>query len=290
MLKADSAGSFILGEADFNSIRQLVHANTGISLSASKMELVKRRFSPRLKALGLDGFGAYVDYLRSHFASEEVHFCNAITTNLTSFFRENHHFELLVKSMLPELLSEQNSRRRIRIWSAGCSTGQEAYCLALMLHKHIPDLARRDIRILATDLDENCLARARQGSYPVAEFENVPDALLNSYFHRDMQTQGRQEREVYTAKDQLKSLITFNKLNLMQPWPMKGPFDIIFCRNVFIYFDKPTQTRVLEGFSALQEQDGFLCLGHSEIISNPGALGYGLIGKTAYRKVRGRQH
>lgn len=289
MMKADNAGTFTLDEADFNSIRQLVHANTGIALSTSKMELVKRRFSPRLKALGLDGFSAYVDYLRHHFATEETHFCNAITTNLTSFFRENHHFELLVTSMLPELLNEQNARRRIRIWSAGCSTGQEAYCLALMLHKHVPDLARRDIRILATDLDENCLERARQGSYPVAEFEQVPGALLNTYFRHEVQLQGRQEREVYTAKDQLKSLITFNKLNLMQTWPMKGAFDIIFCRNVFIYFDKPTQTRVLEGFSALQEADSFLCLGHSEIISNPGALGYGLIGKTAYRKVRGRQ-
>lgn len=288
MMKADSAGSFALDEADFNSIRQLVHANTGIALSTSKMELVKRRFSPRLKALGLDSFAAYLDYLRSHFDTEEAHFCNAITTNLTSFFRENHHFELLVTSMLPELLNEQRGKRRIRLWSAGCSTGQEAYCLALMLHKHVPDLARRDIRILATDLDENCLERARQGAYPVSEFEQVPDALLNSYFRREVQQLGRQEREVYTAKDNLKSLITFNKLNLMQGWPMKGPFDIIFCRNVFIYFDKPTQTRVLEGFSKLQDDSGFLCLGHSEIISNPAALGYSLIGKTAYRKVRGR--
>lgn len=290
MAKADAAGVFTLHEADFNSIRQLVHANTGIALSSSKMELVKRRFSPRLKALGLNSFSEYVDYLRSHFDTEEAHFCNAITTNLTSFFRENHHFELLVQSMLPELLRDARPDRRIRLWSAGCSTGQEAYCLALMLHKHVPDLARRNIRILATDLDENCLARARQGSYPVAEFEQVPDSMLSTYFRREVQAQGRQEREVYTAKDSLKSLITFNKLNLMQAWPMKGPFDIIFCRNVFIYFDKPTQHSVLEGFSALQDAGSYLCLGHSEIMSNAPALGYSLIGKTAYRKVRDRTH
>jgi chemotaxis protein methyltransferase CheR len=287
-MNADGNSPYTLRESEFNDIRELVHASTGIALSSSKMELVKRRFSPRLKALGLDSFGAYMDYVRSNFSSEEAHFCNAITTNLTSFFRENHHFELLVSSMLPELLSDQRSDRRIRLWSAGCSTGQEAYCLAVMLHKHVPDLARRDIRILATDLDENCLARARQGSYPLSEFEQVPDSLISSYFRYEVQTHGRQERGVYTAKDTLKSLITFNKLNLMQGWPMKGPFDIIFCRNVFIYFDKPTQVKVLQGFASLQNDRGFLCLGHSEIISNPAALGYSLIGKTAYRKISGR--
>jgi chemotaxis protein methyltransferase CheR len=284
----DASGTFTLEREDFDSIRRLVHASTGISLSPAKMELVKRRFSPRLRALGLDSFSAYVDYLRHNFDSEETHFCNAITTNLTSFFRENHHFELMASQMLPELLRDARPDRRIRIWSAGCSTGQEAYCLAIMLHKHVPDLARRNIRILATDLDENCLARARAGSYPVAEFEQVPDSILSSYFRHEVQLLGRQEREVYTAKDNLKSLITFNKLNLVQAWPMKGPFDIIFCRNVFIYFDKPTQTAVLEGFSAMQEAGAYLCLGHSEIITNPAELGYSLIGKTAYRKTTGR--
>ena len=288
MATIDASTVFTLERADFDSIRQLVHASTGISLSPAKMELVKRRFSPRLRALGLDGFGAYVDYLRHNFASEEVHFCNAITTNLTSFFREKHHFELMAKEMLPQLLRDSRPDRRIRLWSAGCSTGQEAYCLAITLHQQVPDLARRNIRILATDLDENCLARARQGSYPVAEFEQVPDSILGTWFRREMQQSGRQQREVYTAKDSLKSLITFNKLNLMQAWPMKGPFDIIFCRNVFIYFDKPTQTAVMEGFARLQEAGAFLCLGHSEIISNPGSLGYSLIGKTAYRKTAER--
>jgi chemotaxis protein methyltransferase CheR len=290
LMNADSNSPYTLRESEFNDIRELVHASTGIALSTSKMELVKRRFSPRLKALGLETFGAYVNYLRSNFSSEEVHFCNAITTNLTSFFRENHHFELLVNSMLPELLSDKRPDRRIRIWSAGCSTGQEAYCLALLLHKNIPDLARRDVRILATDLDENCLSRARQGSYPVTEFEQVPDVLISTYFKHEVQMHGRQEREVYTAKDNIKSLITFNKLNLMHGWPMKGPFDIIFCRNVFIYFDKPTQLKVLEEFSSMQDDRGFLCLGHSEIISNPAELGYSLIGKTAYRKISGRRY
>lgn len=287
-MNAEVQGLLVLHTTEFDAIRELVYANTGISLSQSKMELVKRRFTPRLKALGLHSFGDYVDYLRNHFEHEEVHFCNAITTNLTSFFRENHHFELMVKIMLPELLKQRRSDERIRIWSAGCSTGQEAYCLAIMLQKHLSDAQRRNIKILATDLDENCLAKARQGSYPVTEFDTVPENIISAYFTHESQMVGKQEKEVYTARDSIRSMITFNKLNLMHKWPMKGPFDIIFCRNVFIYFDKPTQTEVLEGFSAMQNEGSFLCLGHSEIISNAPALGYSLISKTAYRKSRGR--
>lgn len=286
-MNAEFQGNFVLNSTEFDAIRELVYANTGISLSQSKMELVKRRFTPRLKALGLQRFDEYVEYLRSHYESEEVHFCNAITTNLTSFFRENHHFELMAKTMLPELLQRLRTDGKIRIWSAGCSTGQEAYCLAIMLHKYVPDMQRRNIKILGTDLDVNCLSRARQGSYPVSEFDTVPEGMLNAYFKRETQVVGKQEKEVYTAKDSIKSLITFNKLNLMHQWPMKGTFDIIFCRNVFIYFDKQTQTKVLEGFSALQNAGSFLCLGHSEIMANSTALGYSLIGKTAYRKSRG---
>lgn len=287
-MKAENNGVYVLGNTEFDSIRSLVYANTGINLSPSKMELVKRRFTPRLKALGMKDFGEYVKYLEHNFNTEESHFCNAITTNLTSFFREKHHFEMLKTTVLPELLKQRKGDQKIRIWSAGCSTGQEAYCLAVTLCNTIPDVHKRNIRILATDLDENCLTTAKEGSYPVKEFENVPDSIIKSYFTHNISNSGKFEKEVFTAKDNLKSLITFNKLNLMHEWPMKGPFDIIFCRNVFIYFDKATQHELLKGFSSLQDNDGYLCLGHSEIISNPVELGYTLVEKTAYRKNRGR--
>lgn len=283
-MNAEGIALIELNNADFNSIRSLVHENTGIALSPSKKELVKRRFSPRLRALGLTSFGAYVDYLKANFDKEGNHFCNAITTNLTSFFRENHHFELLRNEVLPQLLKNKRVSDRIRIWSAGCSTGQEAYCLAITLLKNINDLQRRDVKILATDLDENCLAMARKGAYPDKEFDAVSPEILKNYFGREIVGTGHRARHCYTASGKLKELITFNKLNLMEPWPMKGSFDVIFCRNVFIYFDKDTQFEILRGFAALQQSGSYLCIGHSEIIPNPAQLGYQLIGKTAYRK------
>ena len=285
-MKAENTGLFVLDTHEFDSIRALVYDNTGISLSPAKRELVKRRFTPRLKALGLSSFSDYLEYLGNNFDCEEVYFCNAITTNLTSFFRENHHFELMAGTMLPELVANKPNSHRFRLWSAGCSTGQEAYCMAITLLRHMPDIGRRNVRILGTDLDESCLDTARAGSYPVKELETVPESILNAYFRHETLGMMKSVREVYTAKENVKSLITFNKLNLMHKWPMKGRFDIIFCRNVFIYFDKATQTEMLKGFSALQDVGDFLCLGHSEIITNPGDMGYSLIGKTTYRKVR----
>jgi chemotaxis protein methyltransferase CheR len=283
-MNAENTALVELNTSDFNNIRSLVHENTGIALSPSKRELVKRRFSPRLRALGLDSFGAYVNYLRNNFDREGNHFCNAITTNLTSFFRENHHFELLRNEVLPQLLKTKRQNDRIRIWSAGCSTGQEAYCLAITLLKSISDIQRRDVKILATDLDENCLATARKGAYPDKEFEAVNADILKNYFTPEIVGAGYKAKNCYTASNKLKELIRFNKLNLMEPWPMKGRFDVIFCRNVFIYFDKDTQLELLRGFAALQPPGSYLCIGHSEIIPNPAQLGYQLVGKTAYRK------
>ena len=283
-MNAETAALIELNTTDFNTIRALVHENTGIALSPAKRELVKRRFSPRLRALGLASFGAYVDYLRNNFDKEGVDFCNAITTNLTSFFRENHHFELLRTEVLPQLLKTRRQNDRIRIWSAGCSTGQEAYCMAITLLKTINDMQRRDIKILATDLDENCLATARKGAYPDKEFDAVSPEILKNYFAPELVGDGYKAKNCYTASNKLKDLITFNKLNLMETWPMKGTFDVIFCRNVFIYFDKETQLQLLRGFAALQSPGSYLCIGHSEIIPNPAQLGYQLIGKTAYRK------
>lgn len=274
------AGSYELKPSEFEAIRELVFTNTGIALSDSKKELVKRRFAPRLKALGLNSFSSYIQYVTEHFEQENSHFCNAITTNLTSFFRENHHFDFLVQNALPQLL--RRNSRKLRVWSAGCSTGQEAYCLAITLLKAVPDAFTRDFRILATDLDENCLLTARNGAYCVNEFERVPPAIVSEYFGKGYVYVKSMKRDAFVANDRLRSMITFNKLNLMQPWPMQGKFDVIFCRNVFIYFDKPTQEKILRNFARYQNPGSYLCLGHSETVPNPAALGYQLIGKTTY--------
>jgi chemotaxis protein methyltransferase CheR len=279
-MNAEVVGSYELRPAEFEAIRELVLENTGISLADSKKELVKRRFAPRLKALGLSDYTSYIQYVTENYAAESSHFCNAITTNLTSFFRESHHFDFLTQTGLPLLLKK--SPRKLRIWSAGCSTGQEAYCMAITLLKAIPDALSRDIKILATDLDENCLATARAGAYCVKDFEKVPPALISEFFGKGFVMVKNMRREAYVANDKLRSMITFNKLNLMQPWPMHGMFDVIFCRNVFIYFDKDTQEKILRNFSKFQSPGSYLCLGHSETVANPGALGYQLIGKTTY--------
>ena len=274
-----------LSLADFETLRAIVLQHTGISLNASKMELVKRRFLPRLRALALTDFSQYVEYLDANFDTEGVNFCNAITTNLTSFFREHHHFEL-VSTMLRALLARRDRKpQRVRLWSAGCSAGQEAYSLAITLRETFPDLDRLDVRILATDLDENCLKTARRGVYPQKEFEKMHEPLINRYFTEVASPGKTMPGRCFEAGDELKSLITFNKLNLMHSWPMKGPFDFILCRNVFIYFDKDTQLQILRKFSALQPIGGYLCLGHSEIIPNPPSLGYQMTGKTSYKRV-----
>lgn len=274
-----------LSMADFETLRSIVLQHTGISLNASKMELVKRRFLPRLRALHLHDFSEYVEYVKENFDSEGVNFCNAITTNLTSFFREQHHFELMATMLRTMLARRDRKPQRVRLWSAGCSAGQEAYSLAITLRENFPDLDRLDIRILATDLDENCLNTARRGIYPQKEFDKMHEPLLNRYF-REVPSPGRtMPGRCFEADDALKKLVTFNKLNLMHTWPMKGPFEIILCRNVFIYFDKDTQLQILRKFSALQRPGSYLCLGHSEIIPNPPSLGYQMTGKTSYRRV-----
>jgi chemotaxis protein methyltransferase CheR len=230
--------------------------------------------------LGLDSYTSYVQYVMDNFELECSHFCNAITTNLTSFFRENHHFDFLTQTGLPQLL--RKSPRKLRVWSAGCSTGQEAYCLAITLLKAIPDALARDIKILATDLDENCLATARAGAYCSKDFERVDPRLITEFFNTGHVYVKSMKRDAFVANDRLRAMITFNKLNLMQPWPMHGKFDVIFCRNVFIYFDKATQEKILKNFAKFQDPGSYLCLGHSETVPNPGALGYQLIGKTTY--------
>ncbi len=266
-----------LSDRDFEQIRGLVREHTGISLSESKRELVYSRLARRLRGLRLGSFAEYIALLERGESVELEEFANAITTNLTSFFREAHHFEFLSGTVLPELAQRNAATRRLRIWSAGCSTGEEPYTLAITLQESMELFRGWDVRILATDLDSNVLAQGQAGEYREDRFATMPAARRQRWF-----TESRPGH--FTAADGLKALITFRQLNLMQPFPFKGPFDVIFCRNVVIYFDKPTQRTLFERVAQLQRPGDHLFIGHSESLFKV-SDSYQLIGKTIYRRL-----
>ncbi len=268
-----------LSDAEFQRVRRLVSEATGISLSDAKRDLVYSRLSKRLRALAIDSFDGYCDFLEDE-AGEFEHFVNAITTNLTAFFREPHHFDYLAATILPELLERNRASRRLRIWSAGCSTGEEPYSIAITVRRVLPELANWDVRILATDLDSNCLARAAAGIYEEARVAGIDRHTLGRWFRR-----GRGEHEgKVRVQPELAQMIAFRHLNLMQAWPMRGLFDVIFCRNVVIYFDKPTQAALFARYADQITDGGHLFLGHSETLHSISDR-FTLIGKTIYRKV-----
>src|SRR5689334_18575524 len=234
---ASRTREFAFSDEDFNALRTLVKAHTGINLTDQKRELVYGRISRRLRALDLHSFRDYRELLSDESGKEFAEFCNAITTNLTSFFRESHHFEYVRDHLLTPRLNDPRASRRLRIWCAGCSSGEEPYSLAMTIRETIPELARWDVRILATDLDSDVLGRGQRGVYPAERVRDL-DAARRERFFREASLNGQ---PAYAVTPELQSLITFKQLNLMTPFPMKGPLDAIFCRNVVIYFDKDTQ-------------------------------------------------
>ena len=267
---------FDFGPEDFNALRTLVKGITGISLAESKQELVYGRVSRRLRALGIATFKEYRELLsRPEGEQEVVEFCNAITTNLTSFFREGHHFEYLREHLLEPRAASEGSRR-LRIWSCACSTGEEPYSIAMTVLESIPDLARWDIRILATDLDSDVLARAQAGIYKADRLSGMSQQRRARFF----EAAGPGE---FRVRPQLRELITFKQLNLMHDLPMRGPLDALFCRNVIIYFDKETQRALFQKFAPLQRKGDLLFLGHSESLFKV-SESWQLIGKTIYRR------
>ncbi|MBT8127170.1 MAG: protein-glutamate O-methyltransferase CheR [Gammaproteobacteria bacterium] len=267
-------------DADFECIRQLVSQHTGISLAAHKRCLIYGRLRKRLQALGIRQFRDYCELIRSGNNSEIEQFINSITTNLTYFYREEHHFDYLANDLLPTLVKNDRTQRRIRIMSAGCSTGEEPYSLAMTLCEVIEDIENYDVRILATDLDSNVLRTAAKGVYSIEDVEGLDKQRIHSWFLRGRRGQHGKIR----VSPALRKLITFKQLNLMQPWPMQGPFDIIFCRNVVIYFDKPTQRTLFERFANLMQPGAHLFIGHSESLQNITDR-FKLIGNSIYQRV-----
>ncbi|HEC07654.1 MAG TPA: chemotaxis protein CheR [Thiolapillus brandeum] len=277
--QAQAQQGFEFTDRDFDRLRELVYQHTGIRMADNRRDLIYGRLSRRLRALGLHSFGAYCRLIEDGQGDELEAFTNAVTTNLTAFFREAHHFDYLGKDLLPELLKKNRESRRIKIWSAGCSTGEEAYTVAMVLLENIPDIHNWDLRILATDLDSDVLAKASAGIYEQKNIRQVLGKRLQKWFQKGVGINEGKAR----VQPQVRELVTFRKLNLMHTWPMKGPFDLIFCRNVLIYFDKPTQKKLFERFAGILVNQGHLFIGHSE---SPMDLTdrFSLIGQSIYRK------
>ncbi len=261
---------------DFNFIKKLVQEKTGIALSDAKQDMVYGRLSRRLRTLKLKSFSDYCEILRDDDSLELGDFINAITTNLTSFFRENHHFEYLAKTVLPKVMRSNAQSKRIRIWSAGCSTGEEPYSIAMVVRDTVPERSGWDVKILATDLDSNVVAKASAGVYTRERVTGISKQRVSKFFKE----KGANEMVVSPT---LRDLITFKQLNLMHEWPMKGPFDVIFCRNVVIYFDKPTQRILFDRYANYIVHNGHLFVGHSESLFKV-CDRFELIGNTIYQR------
>jgi chemotaxis protein methyltransferase CheR len=265
---------------DFNRLRAMSSSYSGIKVSDEKFDMYYSRLAKRLRQLGMVRFRDYCDLLENNPEYEFTEFINAITTNLTSFFRENHHFEYLRKEVIPELIKRKATHRRLRIWSAGCSTGEEPYSIAITLLENNIDPANWDAKILATDLDTQVLATAATGIYGSDRTGTLSPERLRRWFLRGRGSQSNRVR----VKPELSSIVAFKQLNLMGSWQIKGPFDFIFCRNVLIYFDHPTKVRLIGRFANVLSPRGHLFIGHSESLNNV-TQSFENLGNTIYRKL-----
>jgi chemotaxis protein methyltransferase CheR len=275
-----ASGEYPLTRRDLNEIASMIYSDAGIALNDSKASLVYSRLSKHIRNLGLSGFRAYCQLVSSpEGAAERREMLSHLTTNFTRFFRENHHFEHLRDEVLPGLIQRAKSGGRVRIWSAASSDGQEPYSIGLTVFQAFPNVLDYDFKILATDIDPKILAIARQGAYDEQALETVSPAMRKQWF-KEVEIAGRRKWQV---DDRLKRLITYNELNLMAQWPFKGKFDVIFCRNVVIYFDEPTQVRIWNRFCELLPVGGHLYIGHSERVSGEAKNDFDNIGITTYR-------
>lgn len=271
----DSAREFDFSAQDFEKIRSLIYRHVGISLAPTKREMVYSRLGRRLRVRGLTRFKDYLALLEADDVQEWEAFTNSLTTNLTAFFREPHHFPLLAEHLKRRW---QQRREPLTLWCCASSTGEEPYTMAMTAIEAFNDTSP-PVRILATDVDTNVLAKAEAGVYAEERVQKLPPAQVKRFF---LKGSGGQAGSV-KVRPELRDLITFRQLNLLDAtWPVHGPLDAIFCRNVMIYFDKPTQLRILHKFAPLLN-DGLLFVGHSESLFHAAQL-FRLRGKTVYER------
>lgn len=263
---------FSFSAADFERVRKLIYQHAGISLSPVKQDMVYSRLARRLRATGKQSFAEYLDALEKNGGDEWEKFVNSLTTNLTSFFREPHHFPIFA-----EHLQKLGSKRPIKIWCSAASTGEEPYSIAMTVAE-VFGTNTSHVSIIASDLDTNVLATAQRGVYSLDRVEKMSPERLRKFFLRGT---GTQEGSV-AVRPELKRLIEFQRVNLLEPnWPVRGPLDVIFCRNVMIYFDKPTQYKILARFAPMMQADGLMFAGHSESFLHAADL-FRSLGKTVY--------
>lgn len=267
---------FSFTEKHFKKVKAELYDHAGIVLADHKQDMAYNRLVRRLRELDLNNFDHYFEVLNEN-PEEFSQFINALTTNLTAFFRENHHFEFVKNTIVPEVA--QSGEKKLRIWSAGCSLGEEPYSLAIALLSGKVDVSHWDVRILATDIDSKVLNSAQSGTYAYDRVQSLSTKLLKEYFLKGAGDHAGQVQ----ARKVIQELIRFKYLNLMQEWPMSGPFDFIFCRNVMIYFDKNTQADLLKRMYGLLKPKGYLFVGHSEALARHDCH-FNLIGKTIYQK------
>jgi chemotaxis protein methyltransferase CheR len=270
---------FYFTHEHFEFLREYIREHSGIALSDAKRQLVYTRLVRRLRSLKLTGFDEYCDLIHRGDHKELVELVNAITTNLTGFFREPHHFDYLARVVLPDLMGRDPCNRRLRLWSAGCSTGEEPYSMAMVARESVPQGAGWDLKILATDIDSNVLAKAQAGTYPDERTDGISAERLRRWFRRG----ARSNKGLVKVDAEAASLVTFKKLNLLDAWPMAGPFDVIFCRNVVIYFDKPTQKALFDRMADILVDRGYLFIGHSESLFKVSER-FKLIDRNTYQK------
>jgi chemotaxis protein methyltransferase CheR len=269
-------GEFHFTADDFRTIAATLHSTAGIALPESKATLVYSRLAKRLRALGLESFREYCALVTDAAGVDErQQMIVALTTNVTRFFREPHHFEHLKEKVLPPLLAAAKRGGSVRIWSAACSNGQEPYSIALSILQLMPDAPEYDIKVLATDIDTQMLAEARAGVYSSQIVAAVPGELRARWFERD--------GDNFRVGEPLRRLTTFNELNLIGDWPMRRQFQAIFCRNVVIYFEEETQAKVFSRFLPLMSPDARLYIGHSERVCGDAAALLETDGVTTYR-------
>ena len=280
-ITAEEKSAVRLSSAQFRVIADIAKREAGLVLVEAKSAMISSRLAKRLRARGLPTLASYCELVQGSQGSDELPFLiSALTTNVSHFFREAHHFDMLKNNVLPELFSTQAAKRPIRIWSAGCSNGQELYSIAMTVLDVCPDAAARDVRILGTDIDLKVIEHARRGIYDDNQISGVPDDYLKRYFISN----SKPKEAIHEVSQDLRSLVRINHLNLVHQWPIKTQFDVIFCRNVVIYFDEELQERLWQRFSDALRPGGWLFIGHSERVAGDSTRELTSCGLTGYRK------
>lgn len=250
----------------FKRISEIAYQNWGLHLSDKKLQLVSTRLGKFIRKSTYEGLGEYLDHIENQAtAGDMLELFDMLSTNVTSFFREHQHFDYLEREFYTPLARGNLTvpGKRIRIWSAACSTGPEPYSMAIQALDLLPDIDRWDFKILATDLANSAVQKAKVGEYPAEMVENLPAQMLNKHFERI----AKDGQIFYRVSERVRNLVTVGQLNLMEPWPMKGPFDVIFCRNVMIYFDQPTKTKLVDRMADLLRPGGIFAVGSAESVS-----------------------